>query len=112
MANASKGLAFGLILTILLAIIAIILESSAFFVLTSAGLGALALIPLAIAIFKTPEMPKPTIYGTSRPGEFTTVPREEKDSPLKTQQFQRAFLFVWSAIVLFIAFFAAGLYFM
>ncbi|TMW71133.1 hypothetical protein [Alteribacter natronophilus] len=38
---------------------------------------ALAFIPLIVKVFTRKDMPKPQIYGTSAPGKFTTISREE-----------------------------------
>lgn len=71
----------GSILALLIGIVTISFGSWRLFLLLSVIGAVVAFVPLIIAVFTSKSMPKPTLYGTSAPGRWTTVQAKEEGKP-------------------------------
>lgn len=106
-----KYIVIGCVITIVLGLATVISAGWNIFLLSMAILAVAAFIPLIILAFTSKSVPKPTVYGTSAPGKFTTVNAHEQkeDSRKNTEWAARIAI---TGCVFLAAFFIFSLWFL
>ena len=101
-----KFLLIGCIFTLFLGAATVTLGSWRLFLLLAVILGVAAFIPLIILSFTSDKVPRPTVYGTSAPGKFTTINANEGEGKKENKKFTKwAILSACTGISLLAAFF-------